>query len=191
VASFGVAPGVLVFVVAREEWSLAEPSLLSVAAFCVPALFVAMAVVRLGLYTAHDVGNAHTEGVQTTLAATILAATVLAGVTDPAVLLAATGIFAYLMVSCVCYPDLYARDALAMGGVQALALVVPTAFGKVFPRLLLGGALAYLLLGPRFYWRETEAGTDDSGGADAGGTDAGVDDTGGADARDAETSHGD
>lgn len=155
VASFGVAPGVLVFVVARQQWGLTDPTLTTIGAFCVPALFVAMSVIRLGLYTAYDVGNDHTEGVQTTLAATILAAAVLAGVTDAGVLIGMTAVFAYLMVTAVTYPDLYARDALAMGGLQALAVLVPTTFGRAFPRLLLAAALAYLLLGPRFYWRET------------------------------------
>jgi CDP-diacylglycerol--serine O-phosphatidyltransferase len=154
VASFGVAPAVLVFAVARGQWSLAEPSLATVAAFCIPALFVAMAVVRLALYTVYEVGNAHTVGVPTTLSATLLAAAVLADVAGPAVLLGATGLFAYLMVTSVTYPDLYARDALAMGGVQAVAVLAPTAFGRAFPLLLLGAALAYLLLGPRFYWRD-------------------------------------
>ena len=156
VASFGVAPAVLVFVVARGRWGLADPSLATAAVFCVPALFVAMAVVRLGLYTAYDLGEYHTEGVQTTLCGTLLAAMVLAGVESAAILLGATAIFAYLMVVCVPYPDLYARDAVAMGGVQALAILAPTAFGRAFPRLLLAAALAYLLLGPRYYWRDLD-----------------------------------
>ncbi|WP_137287116.1 protein sorting system archaetidylserine synthase [Halorussus salinisoli] len=160
VASFGVAPAMLVFVVARQRWGLADPSMMAVAAFCVPAIFVAMAVVRLGLYTAYDVGNGHTEGVPSTLAATILAAAVLAGVEDAAVLLAAAAVFAYLMVTRVTYPDLFARDALAMGGVQALAILAPAAFGRVFPLLLLVAALAYLLLGPRYYWRDAECDLD-------------------------------
>jgi CDP-diacylglycerol--serine O-phosphatidyltransferase len=166
VASFGVAPAVLVFALARGRWTLSEPSAVTVAVFSVPALFVAMTVVRLGLYTAYDVGNGHTEGVPSTLAATILAASVLAGVEETPVLLAATGAFAYLMVTRVTYPDLFARDALAMGGLQALAIVVPAAFGRAFPRLLLAAALAYLLLGPRFYWREVEREATD-GSADA------------------------
>jgi hypothetical protein len=57
----------------------------------------------------------------------------------------------------VTYPDLYARDALAMGGVQALAVLAPTAFWRAIPRLLLVAALAYFLLGPRYYWRDVEA----------------------------------
>ncbi|WP_135807281.1 protein sorting system archaetidylserine synthase [Halorussus marinus] len=154
VASFGVAPAFISFVIAREQWGLGGPSLATAAAFCVPALFVAMAVVRLGLYTAYDVGDHRTEGVPSTLAATLLAAAVLAGVESAAVLVGATAAFAYLMVTCIPYPDLFARDAIAMGGVQLLAVLAPTAFGRAFPRLLLGAALAYLLLAPRFYWRE-------------------------------------
>jgi len=155
VASFGVAPGFIAFAIAREQWGLTDPSLAAAAAFCVPALFVAMAVVRLGLYTAYDVGDHCTEGVPSTLAATLLAAAVLAGVQSAAVLVGATAAFAYLMVTCIPYPDLFARDAVAMGGVQLLAVLAPTAFGRAFPRLLLAAALAYLLLAPRFYWRES------------------------------------
>ncbi len=154
VASFGVAPAVLAFVLARQQWGLAEPSAAAAATFAIPALYVAMAVVRLALYTAYDVGNDHTEGVQTTLAATLIAAAVLAGVTDAAVVLGATGAFAYLMVTGVTYPDLFARDALVMGGLQALAVAAPLALGRAFPTALLAAALAYLLLAPRFYWRE-------------------------------------
>jgi CDP-diacylglycerol--serine O-phosphatidyltransferase len=166
VASFGVAPAVLAFAVARRQWSLAEPSLPTAAAFCVPAIFVAMAVVRLALYTAYEVGNAHTVGVPTTLSATVLAAAVLAGVSNPVIVLGATGLFAYLMVTSVTYPDLLARDALAMGGVQALAVLAPTAFGRAFPLVLLGAALAYLLLGPRYYWREVTVHEEDAREAD-------------------------
>ena len=170
VASFAVAPAVLVFVVAREAWGVgstgpatpgvasvpaaAAPMLQTAAVFCLPALFVAMAVVRLGLYTAYDVENHHTTGAPSTLGATVLAALVLAGVRSPAILLGATALFAYLMVASITYPDLYARDALAMGGVQALAIALPTAMDRVFPKALLLAALAYLLLGPRFYWRD-------------------------------------
>ncbi|NHN58366.1 MULTISPECIES: protein sorting system archaetidylserine synthase [Halorussus] len=156
VASFGVAPAMVVFELARQRWGLADPSPMAVVAFCVPAVFVAMAVVRLGLYTAYDVGNGHTEGVPSTLAATVLSAAVLAGVANAPVLVAATAVFAYLMVTRVTYPDLFARDAVAMGGVQALAILAPAAFDRAFPRLLLAAALAYLLLGPRYYWRETD-----------------------------------
>jgi CDP-diacylglycerol--serine O-phosphatidyltransferase len=153
VASFGVAPAVFVHAVATEGAS-ALGSTLGLAAAVVPAAFVAMAVVRLGFYMLHDRETPETEGVQTTLAATILAVTYLAGVTEPAVLLAATALFTYLMVASVTYPELYARDALVLGGLQALAVLFPTAVNRVFPRSLLLFAVAYLALAPFIYWRD-------------------------------------
>lgn len=153
VGSFSVAPALLVFAVARDAWGVG-PDPRTAVAVAVPALFVAVGVVRLGLYTAYDLGSDSTEGVQTTLAATLLAAGYLAGVTSPAALLAATGAFCYLMVAPVRYPELYARDALAMGVVQGLAILFPAAFSRLFPRALLVAALAYAVLAPRFYWRD-------------------------------------
>jgi len=161
VASFAVAPALFVFGISRSAFvsggGLADASVLL--AIVVPAAFVAMAVVRLGLYTAYDLGDAHTEGVQTTLAATLLATIHLAGVADilgvneAALLLGFAALSVYLMVAPVTYPELFARDALLLGGLQALALLFPTFVGRVFPRGLLLFALAYLLLAPRFYWR--------------------------------------
>jgi CDP-diacylglycerol--serine O-phosphatidyltransferase len=161
VASFSVAPAVLVVAVARAEWGLALDAR-GVAALAIPALFVGAGVLRLALYTAEDLDGATTEGVQTTLAATILAAGYLAGL-DPlaaalgipvaAVLLTVAAVFVYLMLAPVTYPELYARDALVLGGLQALAVLFPGFVGGVFPRALLLSALAYLVLAPRFYWR--------------------------------------
>ena len=152
VATFGVAPAMLVFVVTTDAWGIAtDPP--TAAAVGVPALFVAVAVLRLGLYTAEDLGDATTAGVQTTLAATILSAGFLAGITAPVVLLGATGVFCYLMVAPITYPDLWARDALVLGGVQALAVLFPAVADGVFARALLVAALAYLVLAPRYYWR--------------------------------------
>jgi CDP-diacylglycerol--serine O-phosphatidyltransferase len=153
VASFAVAPAVLVFAVARAEWGLAL-HLRGLAMVAVPALFVAVAVVRLAIFTAADTGNDSTVGVQTTLAATLLAAGYLAGVVEPAVLVGVTAGFCYLMVAPVAYPDLWPRDALVLGGLQALAVLFPRVIEGLFPRALLVAALAYLLLAPRFYWRE-------------------------------------
>jgi CDP-diacylglycerol--serine O-phosphatidyltransferase len=165
VASFGVAPAVLVYAAVREytsgpAWSI-DPG--TVAAFVIPGLFVAMAVVRLALYTALDEDAAETTGVPSTLAATIMGAAVVADVIDPWVLLGVTAAFVYLMVSPIRYPDLLARDALLMGVVHALAVfvpdatrvpVVPDAIGRGFPRALLILGLAYMFLSPWLYWRD-------------------------------------
>ncbi|MDS0474332.1 protein sorting system archaetidylserine synthase [Natrinema sp. 1APR25-10V2] len=158
VASFAVAPAVLSFVVVTTGLEVAfdavTAELLAVAGIC--ALFVAMAVTRLGMYTAYDISGSYTEGVQTTLAATVLGAAILAGETYPWLVLAVTGAFCYLMVSRIQYPDLLARDAGIMGVVHALAILVPDFAGRTFPYALLTLGLAYMTLSPWLYWGEKE-----------------------------------
>jgi CDP-diacylglycerol--serine O-phosphatidyltransferase len=180
VASFAVAPAAIVAAVASLRWPLASGTAMAYVAVLVPALYVAMAVVRLALYTAFDTRDAVTEGVPSTLAATILAAAVLAGVDQPTVVLGATGVFCYLMVSTVEYPDLLAVDALLMGVVNVLAVLVPEVHvwvfdGRIFPYAILFLALAYLLAGPWFYWRDVDASAPKDGApqADDAGEEAG------------------
>jgi len=155
VSSFSLAPAVMVFATVREGWSITfdvmTPTAVLVAA--VPAAFVAMAVLRLGMYTAFDTEMDATQGVPSTLAATLLAAAILSGLTDPTGLLVATGAFVYLMVSPVRYPDLHAGDALVMGVVHAGAVLFPTALDRTFPLSLLSLAAAYMMLSPWLYWR--------------------------------------
>lgn len=155
VAAFGVAPAMLVVGVLSESWglSLAVPSTGLGVALLVASLFLAMVVLRLGLYTAYDTATDHTHGVPSTLAATILGAAVLAQVAPPTVLLGGTAVLTYLMVAEINYPDLLARDALIMGAVHVVAVLLPDAIGRAFPYALLTLALAYLVLGPSFYWR--------------------------------------
>ncbi len=156
VASFAVAPAVLAFVVVSDGLAIGfetvTPDLLLVTG--VSALFVAMAVARLGLYTAYDTNAEYTEGIQTTLAATILGAAILADVAGPWLVLAVTGAFCFLMVSPIRYPDLLARDAAIMGVVHVLAIITPAFADGSFPFALLILGLAYLTLSPWFYWRE-------------------------------------
>ena len=159
VASFGVAPAMVVAVSALDAAGYGSGTggadlALAAAAVVVPAVYVAMAVTRLGMYTAYDTGHDETEGVPTTLAATILAAAVLAGYTNPILLLGVTAVFAGLMVSTITYPDLHPQDALVMGLVQAATVLTPGFWGRVFAFALLFLAAGYLVLGPRFYWRE-------------------------------------
>ncbi len=158
VASFGVAPAALVYAVVRAEWgfpvALDAVTPRAAVVLVVPAVFVTAGVLRLALYTAYDAGDHETEGVPTTLAATILAAAVLIEITPPAVLVAATGAFVVLMHAPIRYPDLLARDAVLMGVVQCLAIVFPDAVGRTFPYAVLTLGLSYLLLSPWLYWRE-------------------------------------
>jgi CDP-diacylglycerol--serine O-phosphatidyltransferase len=153
VASFGVAPALLVACTAKEVWSWTGEPLLFAAGIALPGLFVAMAVVRLGLYTVLDTDSDETEGVQTTLSATILAAGVLAGFVTPPMLVALAGVLAVMMVTTIPYPDLHWQDALVMGVVQAMAILLTGFPGRVFAWGLLFLALAYTVAGPRFYWR--------------------------------------
>ncbi|ADJ15546.1 protein sorting system archaetidylserine synthase [Halalkalicoccus jeotgali] len=152
VASFGVAPAMLAVTLAVD--GVTEAS--AVIVFGIPALFVAMAVVRLGLYTAYDAAHTTTLGAPSTLAATALGAAVLAGIEAPAAVLAITVAFCYLMVSSIEYPDLLARDAVLMGVVHVLAVLIPGFQGGMFPVALVTLSLAYLLLGPWLYWGEAE-----------------------------------
>ena len=151
VASFAVAPAFVVAVSVQRTWSF-DPRRVWLG-FLLAAGFVAMAVVRLGLYTAYDTKVDETQGVQTTLAATVLAATVLAGFVHPTVLVPLTALLALLMVTTVTYPDLHAQDALVMGVVQLAAITFRGWYGRGFAYALLFLALAYLVLGPVFYWR--------------------------------------
>jgi CDP-diacylglycerol--serine O-phosphatidyltransferase len=152
VASFGVAPALLVASRATDMWSFGNDPLAYVLALLLPAVYVAMAVTRLGLYTAYDSDASETKGVPSTLAATVLSAGVLAGFVGPVFLVALSGLLAGLMVTQITYPDLHPQDALVMGVVQALAILLRGRPGEIFAFALLFLALAYLFLGPRFYW---------------------------------------
>lgn len=155
VASFGVAPALAVVFIAIDGWALTSLDLtpLLVIAVGVPAVYVGMVIVRLGLYMAYDATNHYTKGVQSTLAATIIAAAILAGVAEAPIAIGGTAILSYLMVLEVQYPDLLGRDAFIMGVVQGLAVLVPNALGRAFPYALVTLALVYLVFAPRFYWR--------------------------------------
>ncbi|MFB6094138.1 MAG: protein sorting system archaetidylserine synthase [Halanaeroarchaeum sp.] len=149
VATFGVAPAFVVFSAGRGGGHVEGSALLWIA---VPALYVATTVVRLGLYTTLDVDDRETEGVQSTLAATLVTAGLLAGV-GPIPLLAGTALLSLAMLAPIPYPDLRVRDAVSMGIVQALAVLAPTAWDRVFPTVLLVWALGYLAFAPRYYPR--------------------------------------
>ena len=152
VASFGVAPALLLATAAGDPTATPRAA---APALAVAAVYVAFAVVRLGVYTVEDEATVTTHGVQTTLAATIIAATVLAGVAAPTVLVALGAVLAGGMVTPIAYPDLHAQDALVMGVVQAVALLADGRVGEMFAFALLFLAVGYAVLGPGFYWRDT------------------------------------
>lgn len=158
VVSFGATPALLVYGVAAAEWGwlgdgpTAAPPAEAIAALAVAALFVLASILRTALYTEFVGEGEKRPGIQNTLGATILAAAYLSGLTWVPGLLAAAAVLALAMVAPVAYPKLLARDACALGVVQAGAVLAPTAGGRAFPRTLLVAALAYTFLAPRYYW---------------------------------------
>jgi CDP-diacylglycerol--serine O-phosphatidyltransferase len=161
IVSFGTAPALFLWAATEAAVAGAVPgeipfdgAVVLLAAAAVPAAIVVLSLVRTALYTVHVGPEENRPGIQNTLAASILVAAYLAGVTTPALLLVAGVVLSVLMVAPVPYPKLAARDALVMGIVQAGAIVAPTALDRLFPRVLLVAALAYMTLGPRYYWEE-------------------------------------
>lgn len=161
VVSFGTAPALFLWVATRAAVREAIPAGIPlagavdiIAVSLVPAVFVVFSLVRTALYTVYVGEGENRPGIQNTLAASILAAGFLAGVTMPAVLLVAGVFLSVMMVAPVPYPKLRARDAGAMGLVQAGAILAPTLYSRVFPRALLVAAVAYMTLAPRYYWGE-------------------------------------
>lgn len=156
VPSFAIAPAMIVYVVGVDTDVGLHDGLEAGLVVAVPALFVAMAVLRLGAYSAYDTAASRTVGAPSTLAATIIAVSVLTVHWTPELMIGGMAILAGAMISPFTYPDLLARDAIIMGVIHVLAVAVPMAYGRVFPYALLTLALAYLVLGPQFYWGETE-----------------------------------
>jgi CDP-diacylglycerol--serine O-phosphatidyltransferase len=161
VVSFGTAPALFLWAATRDAVRETVPAtvpltgtaeLLAVSA--VPAVFVVFSLVRTALYTVHVGEGEQRPGIQNTLAASILAAGYLSGVTIPVLLLVAGIALSVAMVAPIPYPKLRARDAGAMGLVQAGAILAPTLFARLFPRALLVAAVAYMTLAPRYYWGE-------------------------------------
>jgi CDP-diacylglycerol--serine O-phosphatidyltransferase len=161
VVSFGTAPALFLWAATEGAISDGIPQSLPVAdalailaVSAVPAVIVVFSLTRTVLYTVHVGDDENRPGIQNTLAASILAASYLAGVSMPAALLVAGVVLSVLMVAPVPYPKLANRDTLVMGFIQCGAILLPTAFFRVFPRLLLVGALAYMTLAPWYYWGE-------------------------------------
>lgn len=157
VPSFALAPAVTVYAVTAgyAPGGFADPLAIIIVGLA-PALFVTLAILRLGVYSAYDTNATKTVGAPSTLVATILATALLIPHPTEPILLVLTGMLALAMVAPVDYPDLLIRDALLMGGIHILAVAFPMFYGRVFVYALLTLALAYLVLGPRFYWGETE-----------------------------------
>lgn len=149
VVSFGVAPAVLIYWIARPAGLLLS---------LVPLVFVLAAIVRLAAYNVEDADTGGFTGAPSTLAGAIVAAFYLAGVhtwvgAEPALFFAALSVaLAYLMLVDVRYPELRNRDALAMGAVIVGAVLIPGLFDSALVYFVLLGLLGFLVFAPRAYW---------------------------------------
>ncbi|WP_330631145.1 CDP-alcohol phosphatidyltransferase family protein [Halocatena halophila] len=147
VVTFGVAPGLFVVTLANRSVDATGGHLLVAG---LASAYVVGAVVRTAIYTTED-AQAFRRGVPNTLGAVILAGSYLAGLDDPLALAVLAGLFAYLMVIETPYPGLQRVDAVGVGSVQTLAIVLPPPVGRLLAGLLVVVALAYLLGGPSLY----------------------------------------
>jgi len=154
VVSFGATPGLLVVgigVTTYGELTAMEPHLLA-ATVGTATFFVLFSVMRTVLYTTYVDPDELRPGIQNTLGATVLAAAYLSDLAPPAVLFAGTIVLSILMVAPLRYPKLRAGDAIALGAVQGLAILLPDVYGSLFPRAILLFALIYMIFAPWFYW---------------------------------------
>lgn len=160
VVSFGATPALFVYGAAAAEWGwladgpFAAPLMELALALAVASVFVIMSLLRTALYSEFVGPDENRPGIQNTLGATILVTAYLAGLTHVPTLLAASVLLSLAMVAPVPYPKLLARDASVLGVVQAGAIIAPAAYGRLLPRALLVAAMAYMLLGPWYYWGE-------------------------------------
>jgi len=164
IVSFGTTPGLFVYGVVRLEYGGLDdlsPLVLAIA-LLVPAGFAAFSILRTAFYEVYVGEGEDRPGIPNALAAVILAAAYLSGLVPVPVLLGATVVLSVLMVAPVRYPKLAVRDAFALGAIQALAILVPSAFHGVFPIALLVAAMAYLTLGPFFYWGPSNGSVDNT-----------------------------
>lgn len=152
IVSFGVAPALFVYGVARIEWavSVTDITLMGVFTLLATALFVVMAIVRTTMYMTYDLCEFR-AGVPNTLAATIIAVTYLTGFATMAVLLFETVVLSYLMIARIPYPGLVPRDGLCVGTVQTSVVFVSGLAGQWLARVLFVAAVAYLVFGPVLY----------------------------------------
>lgn len=164
IVSFGTTPGLFIYGIVRLEYGGFDElsTLVLVVALLVPAGFTAFSILRTAFYEVYVGEGEDRPGIPNALAAVILAAAYLSGLVPVPVLLLATVALSVLMVAPVRYPKLAVRDAFALGVIQALAIVVPSVLGGVFPVALLAFALAYLTLGPYFYWGPANGSVDNT-----------------------------
>lgn len=147
IVSFGIAPAFLAHYVARDT---------SLVLSLVPIVFVLAALVRLAAYNVQDADSVGFTGVPSTFAGIFVVVFFLSGVPEAIgaeglVLVTSTVILAYMMLVEIGYPEIRDRHAVGAGGVVALTVLFPLAYGAVLAKILLAVLVGYIVLAPRYY----------------------------------------
>jgi len=147
--SFGVAPALLAHYVARD---------ISLVLSLVPIVFVLAVLVRLAAYNVKDAGEPDFTGVPSTFAGVTVvtlylsdASALLGTEVEGLILVSVSVVLAYMMLVEIEYPEIREKHALGAGFVVALAVIFPTAYGAILPKVLLVALIGYLALSPEFY----------------------------------------
>jgi len=156
IVSFGVTPSLFVYVLLSDAVGGVETGdpLVVAGAAIVASLYAVFSIVRTAFYSTYIDGADDRPGMPNSLGAILLATGYLAGVTDPFVVAAAMAVLAVAQVSPFDYPKPGLTTVVPMGVVLSLSVVAPLAFRRAGPRIMLGIALLFFALGPRYYWAE-------------------------------------
>ena len=155
VVSFGVTPSLFVYVLlASADGGVGAGPVTFVAVVVASSLYAVFSILRTAFYSTYFDGADERPGMPNSLGAILLATAYLAGITDPLVLAAAVAVLAVAQVAPFDYPKPGVKTVAPMGVVLFVAVLAPRAAFRAGPRLMLGIALLFFALGPRYYWRE-------------------------------------
>jgi len=156
IVSFGVTPSLFVYVLLTDATGGVESGdpIVVAGVALVASLYAVFSVVRTAFYSTYIEGADERPGMPNSLGAILLATGYLAGVTDPFVIAASMTVLAVAQVSPFDYPKPGLTTVVPMGVVLSLSVVAPLAFSRAGPRIMLGIALLFFALGPRYYWAE-------------------------------------
>lgn len=154
VVSFGATPSLFIFVLLTASYGGLEA--LGPVRFggivLVASIYVVFSILRTALYSVYFDAAEERPGIPNTLGTIIIGTAYLAGFTNPVLLAGAAALLSGMMVSPFDYPKPGPKVAVPMGAVLAVATIAPMALSRAGPRLMLGIAILFLALGPRYYW---------------------------------------
>jgi CDP-diacylglycerol--serine O-phosphatidyltransferase len=155
VVSFGVTPSLFVYVLLSNAYGGVDGgagTFLAVA--LASSLYAVFSVLRTAFYSTYFDGADERPGMPNSLGAIMLATAYLAGITDPLILAGAVAALAVAQVAPFDYPKPGVKTVGPMGVVLFMSVVAPRALYRAGPRLMLGIALLFFALGPRYYWED-------------------------------------